>query len=58
MTEGGQEVLNAIAGAKIVVRSPNGHYWEVTATDLGVPLLVDLGTEEPSGSVVGPEQSE
>lgn len=31
-------------GRRIMVRSPNGHYWSITVSDAGVVSAVDQGT--------------
>lgn len=30
---------------RLILRSPNGHYWSVTVTDAGALATTDLGTE-------------
>jgi hypothetical protein len=32
---------------KLIIRSPNGHYWEVGVSDLGAITTTDLGTGNP-----------
>lgn len=31
----------------LVLKSPNGHYWRATVTNVGTFLLTDLGTTKP-----------
>jgi len=57
-TQGGLEVLAAIAGAPFVLQADDGRYYKLTLQIvLGVPtqVWVDLGTEAPAGAIVSEE---
>lgn len=32
------------ASKRLIARSPNGHFWSLTVTDLGALTITDLGT--------------
>ena len=34
-------------GRRLIVRSPNGHFWSITVSDAGVIAATDLGTTVP-----------
>ncbi len=51
-TEGGLEILAAIAGAPFVLQSPDGHYWQIGIDNAGALVTTDLGTVAPEGAIV------
>lgn len=34
-------------GRRLIIRSPNGHFWNVTIDDAGALVTADLGTTAP-----------
>jgi hypothetical protein len=34
-------------GRRLIVRSPNGHFWNITVDDAGVIAATDMGAEAP-----------
>ena len=36
-----------VRNGDVYIKSPNGHYWKVTVSDLGVPGYTDIGESLP-----------
>ena len=51
---GGLEILEALAGTVLYLKSPNGHYWRIQVSDLGAITTTDTGTAPPTDGVVPP----